>query len=113
MNRILFAAARGARIQFYARLGDEYKWVTTSRIPLDMPDTYIIHPSDLHLQYGPVSTALREAAEYGTGVGGVFKIPYGSFWLPYGGASDLAEATSLERPLFLLILSEALCDDGI
>ena len=110
MNRILFAAARGARlIANYTNTPQKYAWVTGWDHAID----YRIHPDDEALQYGPVATALRDAAEDGTGVGGVFSVPYGSFWLPYGGATDLAEATSLERSLFLLILSEALCDDGL
>ena len=60
MSRILFAAARGARIKLlYQRV-----WIPLTNISI-VPNThtYRIHPDDEHLQYGPISTALREMAE--------------------------------------------------
>ena len=61
MSRILFAAARGARIQVMYLS----KWIPLTHLSL-VPNSYAyrrIHPDDEHLQYGPISTALREMAE--------------------------------------------------
>jgi hypothetical protein len=71
---------------------------------------YRIHPDDEHLQYGPISTALRVF-----GMGGDD---------PYTLSSLLALdaylheklhpfTDSLENSLFLLILAEALADEGM
>ena len=59
MSRILFAAARGARIQvMYQRV-----WIPLTHISLEPnAHAYHIHPEDAHLEYGPISTLLREMA---------------------------------------------------
>jgi hypothetical protein len=61
MSRLLHAAARGARIQTNDRGG----WLDAAYIPTAdyKGDDFRIHPDDEHLQYGPISTALREMAE--------------------------------------------------
>ena len=84
MNRVTLAAVRGARIEMrYVRYavsglsGDREliygQWQPcTSAIPLhqDVTDDYgaeyRVHPDDEHLQYGSISTVLREWAEDGT-----------------------------------------------
>ena len=61
MSRILFAAARGARIEVMYLS----KWIPLTHLSL-VPNSYAyrrIHPDDEHLQYGPVSTALLKLAE--------------------------------------------------
>lgn len=63
MSRLLHAAARGARIE-----GEIYqsKWIPLTHISL-VPNLNVyrrIHPDDAHLQYGPISTALREMAAH-------------------------------------------------
>lgn len=69
MNRLLFAAARGARVQ--RRFFREAHFQNTIVVRLDNLDKaesdydYRIHPEDEHLQYGPISSALREFAENG------------------------------------------------
>ena len=61
MSRLLFAAARGARVQTWAGV---LGWRSTNLFgPWSCDDGDRIHPDDAHLQYGPVSTALREMAE--------------------------------------------------
>ena len=62
-TRIKFAFARGARLQF-RRLQDEKDWWYPSRTlsPDAVTVEYRIHPDDEHLQYGPVSSALRESS---------------------------------------------------
>ena len=108
MSRLLFAAARGARIQ--SRWVDGTQWQTTSQFMfVDGMRYYRIHPDDAHLQYGPISTALREVAEDDS-------------WNP---SEERALAIAVARqfqvyfgdepdyPLFYLILAEALADEGM
>ena len=107
MNRLLFAAARGARIEVKA-LG---RWTGSEFISLGEFTTYPyrIHPEDEHLQYGPISTALREVAI--TGNCEVADVPYcrveiereDGYW----------SGTREQRIVFLLILAEALADEGM
>jgi len=117
MSRLLFAAARKARIQAYdPRLG----WISSSHAPLELSnDTrpFRIHPDDLHLQYGPVSTALREAAEDIHHPLNCARWWWGNY-LPkdWAGTYSLApweRDSPLHRSLFLLILAEALADEGL
>ena len=63
MSRLLHAAARGAKMQTkWVDSGEQ--WQTTGQIVLvDDMRYYRIHPNDEHLQYGPISTALRMLAE--------------------------------------------------
>jgi len=57
--RISFAFARGARIQYFRRL----KWWDASYIHLNSEDTWRIHPTDENLQYGLLSSMLRNSAK--------------------------------------------------
>ena len=114
-DRLLHAAARGARIEEYFASVD--KWVDVDYLPLlhDITDEHRIHPDDLHLQYGPISTALREYVKTG-------KDPYTVTcsmamtallyecrpFCPFG---ILPEKEHLN--MFALILSEAIADEGI
>jgi len=93
MSRLLFAAARGARMQRSAASDWEYR----------------IHPDDAHLQYGPISTALREMAE---------DYSWNPSWehrVAHAAADDFAVKFHGEPdyPLFYLILAEALADSGL
>lgn len=96
MSRLLFAAARGARMQRSAASDWEYR----------------IHPDDAHLQYGPISTALREMAEDDA---------WRSTWewfLARAAADEFTEFFDSRQdepdyPLFYLILAEALADSGL
>ena len=108
MSRLLFAAARGARIQ--SRWVDGTQWQTTSQFMfVDGMRHYRIHPADEHLQYGPVSTALLKLAEDDS-------------WNPSEERSlALAVARQFQvyfgdepdYPLFYLFLAEALADEGM
>jgi hypothetical protein len=121
--RLLFAAARGARIQRQhfkdhpnyweaagiVRLGDHDK--------IDSDYAWRIHPDDAHLQYGPISTALHDKAidalagtEFDWDV-----LPYMDVCphIPEGEYWDWCDASELHRSLFLLILAEALADTGL
>jgi hypothetical protein len=114
MSRLLHAAARGARIdrRYYKFWG---LW-ESSRVVLvtdpDKTDTdydYRIHPDDEHLQYGPISTALREIAL--TGDGEDADTPYIRITLlKEDGCTD---STEEQFCVFLLILAEALADSGL
>lgn len=105
MSRILFAAARGARVQ-----GEICgKWMTTRGI---CPDVDRIHPEDEALQYGPISSALRRTAINGE----VFaaEIPYiVGYWDFTRDEAYTFIENRKHAALFLLILSEALADEGL
>lgn len=95
MSRLLHAAARGARI----------RWMNGSWQPVP----YYIQPDDAHLQYGPISTALREMAEY---------YSWNPSWehrVAHAAADDFAVKFHGEPdyPLYYLILAEALADEGL
>ena len=100
MSRLLHAAARGARV---AGLDKKYYW-TEAAVGVDH-----IHPDDAHLQYGPISTALRMLAEDDS-------------WNP---SEERSLAVAVARQfqvffddepdfeLFYLFLAEALADEGM
>ncbi len=71
---------------------------------------YRIHPDDAHLQYGPVSTELRSAAEHSLTFSPITDYIH-KIVLEIDG--DLATGGDLHRALFLLILSEALAEEGL
>jgi hypothetical protein len=108
MSRLLHAAARGAKIE--VRWYDSLQWQTTGQILfVDTMRHYRIHPDDEHLQYGPISTALRDVAL--TGDCGDYEIPYCRFVIE---KEDIySESTEDERSMFLLFLAEALADEGM
>ena len=114
MSRLLFAAARGARIQG-RWVDDTPQWHTVRKVYLveDLPYQRI-HPEDAHLGYGPISTALREMAEdpalwtskcwkwsIASSAAGEFNV-YLDAW-----------RCEPDYPLFYLILAEFLADEGM
>jgi hypothetical protein len=107
MSRLLHAAARGARIQA------DYQgvWSGVSGIHLGKtPHDYRIHPDDEHLQYGPISTALREMAVDDSWNPSTYRVlavaTANEFQSYFGGLRE-------NYPLFYLILAEALADEGM
>tara|TARA_R110000868_G_scaffold52833_2_gene166404 strand:- start:1409 stop:1723 length:315 start_codon:yes stop_codon:yes gene_type:complete len=104
MSRILFAAAREARIQVMYRRG----WIPAVAVRTDGMYKYRIHPDDAHLGYGPISTALRNDA---------LKLPpTDSDW--FSGLSlhtdgDLHSLTPNDLSMLLLLVAEALADEGM
>ncbi len=113
MSRLLHAAARGARIQSQwrdAHTPTYQEWQTNNQfVFIDTMRHYRIHPDDDHLQYGPISTALRDVAM--TGDCGDYEIPYCRFVIE---KEDIySESTEDERSMFLLFLAEALADEGM
>jgi len=108
MSRLLHAAARGAKIQ--VQWYDSLQWQASGQIVLvDTMRHYRIHPDDEHLQYGPISTALRDVAL--TGDCGDYEIPYCRFVIEK--EDSYSESTEDERSMFLLFLAEALADEGM
>jgi len=117
MSRLLFAAAREARIECQSQRYDTASsswvpsgvWTGVQNLNRKYRD-YRIHSDDEALQYGPISTALLEFAETGKQltphmVWGAVQDEVG---YDFSGYSD-----SLHRSLFLLILAEALADEGL
>lgn len=62
-QRLLVAASRGARVQY--RSHSNGVWSLAYNVNLLVADGWYrrIHPKDVHLQYGPVSTELRHRAD--------------------------------------------------
>ena len=109
MSRLLFAAARGARIQ---ALDKNLGAILSSHAPLELSNDkrpYRIHPDDSHLQYGPISTALREIAL--TGDYEDSTIPYFTFGIER--EDNYWSSTEDQRRVFCLILAEFLADEGM
>ena len=108
MSRIFFAAARGARIQDVA-LGicTDSKFVHLGEA---IGHLYRIHPDDEHLQYGPISTALREMAADDSWKPGSYRVlavaAANAFQVYLGGVRE-------DYPLFYLFLAEFLADEGM
>lgn len=111
MRRLLFAAARGARLQVMA--GNTWYGITQIYMPFRRDARSIrIHPDDLHLQYGPISSALRKMAINGDVYAA--EIPYiQGYWDFTREEAYTFIEQKTHRSLFLLILAEALADSGL
>lgn len=115
-NRLLMAAARGARVQEYSACLNA--WVEADFLPKlsDITDECRIHPDDEHLQYGPISTALREIAQSGKPphtIPGLMAETAFREELMFEYCASTGDGNQLTRSLFLLILAEALADEGL
>ena len=110
MSRILFAAARGARIECW--LLPQKKWIPAIavRVADGLHIDYRIHPNDAHLQYGPISTALREMAANVSWKRCSYRVlaiaAVNEFQFYLGGGRE-------DYPLFYLFLAEFLADEGM
>jgi len=107
-SRLLHAAARGARV--YTKLNDS-PWIKALAIVKPGAVAGLqqrIHPEDEHLQYGPISTALRNDA---------LGLPLESTcWfarLSIFTDGELHTMSPIERSIFLLLAAEALADEGM
>ena len=124
MSRLLHAAARGARVQMTDFDGG---WYAVNIVMNTSEDRYRIYPEDEHLQYGPISTALREFAdclpiEKKTATGlpiylcsavvGWYNLAETKFGMPRDSGPRACSAAD-HRSLFLFILAEALADEGL
>ena len=61
IQRLKFAWARGARIQMDRCLDSVPQWQDTNSPHFGNACNWRIHPDDAHLEYGPISSALRES----------------------------------------------------
>jgi len=112
INPILMAAARGARIQVLCDDWEEDRCVMVWDLQQPQQD-YRIHPDDMHLMYGPISSALREAST----------VPYieskqlphflSAIAIDYYAQPWVGYDSDLHRALFLLILAEELMYEGL
>lgn len=106
MSRLLFAAARGARIEAkYPNKKWQLVWAVRT---VDVFYAYRIHPDDAHLQYGPISTALRNHA---LGMPLTETCWFSKLLLHTDG--DLQTLPPFDRYVFLLFMAEALADEGM
>ena len=112
MSRLLHAAARGARIEWQTVYG---AWKVADDIDVTQSYPQRIHPADEHLQYGPISTALRERAGDSRPPREDFMYDVMAGIVPNHIEGDWAARYEnfLHRSLFLLILAEALADEGM
>ena len=109
MSRILFAAARGARIE--KPYPDPVVWVQTKFV-CTAGDLQRIHPDDAHLQYGPISTALRDMAEDD----GTWRtdLRWNIAHIVANEFNDYYDwQCEPDYPLFYLFLAEFLADEGM
>jgi hypothetical protein len=113
MSRLLFAAARGARIQTNDRGGClDAAYIPTADYK---GDDFRIHPDNAHLAYGPISTALLEMAKSSSRSKSddtywrmardyvMSDVNYFFYW----------SENDFDRSLLYLILAEALADSGL
>lgn len=116
MNQILLAAARGARIQELEKWRGGCSWGSLTSVYLyqltDDNINYRIHPDDEYYRFGPISTALREMAVV------IDRPAQDEYWRMARdyylvNAEGEWPDDELHRSLFLLFLSEALCDEGL
>lgn len=112
MSRLLFAAARGARIELHI---PDLMWRVTNQMPVTtVRKNYRIHPKDAHLQYGPISSELRELSKIPPMLIDQTGVIASVFISRHKNADELyMHADELHRSLFLLTLAEALADEGL
>lgn len=111
MSRLLFAAARGALIQI--QLGPNRGWINSMQITWHDDCVYRIHPDHLEYQYGPISTAYREAAESPPIFPDVTVGNVGSLVTPYSMLSYYKKLSPIGKQFYLLLFSEYLADEGL
>lgn len=113
MSRLLFAAARGARVQRLMQC--PHRWENYQLVaPLRASDVDRIHPDDEHLQYGPISTALRRNAEDPPRItDGLWPVEK-NYLNVYKYSDEMyVWADDLHKSLMLLLVAEALADEGL
>lgn len=115
INQLLMAAARGARVQRRDWNGGYWELAYLSHLPYAAtPYEYRIHPSDDHLRFGPVSAALREAAVEPPEKTEYFDPILRAYINRFKYSDEVYMwADTQTQALFLLLLSEALCDEGL
>lgn len=115
-SRLLFAAGRGARIEYNPVDDNDPVWIEPQYVDLhdlEAPD-YRTHPDDAHLEYGPISTALQVFA-----AGNTRRPKDDSFWriardyYIHAAGAQFYDLDDNSRAVFLLILAEVLADEGL
>ena len=85
-------------------------WIPAVVVRTDNIYKYRIHPADMHLAYGPISTALREMAADDSWKPGSYRVlavaAANAFQVYLGGVRE-------DYPLFYLFLAEFLADEGM
>lgn len=123
LTRLKFAYARGARIQvpkgavMWLSDPNSGPWTTVNMPFWSLSQKFRIHPDDAHLEYGPLSSSLREsvinyaheeqskliAAKYACGALGI------DAFMVFRSPADTIE----ELDMFLLFCAELLADEGL
>ena len=102
------AREAGARIQMMYQRG----WIPAVAVRTDDVYKYRIHPDDAHLQYGPISTALRDMAEDD----GTWRtdLRWNIAHIVANEFNDYYDwQCEPDYPLFYLFLAEYLADEGM
>jgi hypothetical protein len=107
MSRLLFAAARGARILYGSGR------LPTDLVSLEEDAVQFIHQDDEHLQYGTISTAYRAAAEHPPMWPDVFMDNVGYLITPSPMTSYYKKLSPIGKQFYLLLFSEYLADEGL
>jgi hypothetical protein len=121
MSRLLFAAARGARIEansclLHYRPTYQNWWRVTQKWSAMHESVIRIHPEDAHLAYGPISTDIRNMRSIDLHDEQMPILALGSACvcgLDGTWAKDWQTQTVNERATAMLILAEALADEGM
>ena len=111
-KRILFAVARGARAQ--VQLGPNRGWINSTQLTWHDDCVYRIHPDQLEYQYGPISTALRRTAEDPPRITDALWPVEKNYLNVYKYPDEMYMwADDLHKSLILLLVAEALADEGL
>ena len=113
MSRLLFAAARGARIQRKQEATNRTWWEDVP-IQWGLDDELRIHPDDAHRQHGPISSEFRTLAKAPpTMVEGCGAVAH-AYINKYKFSDEVyMSMPDLDQSLFLLLISEVLADEGL
>lgn len=112
LQRMKFAWARGARLQ--GRMGfDKTDWVLTGLVAVG--EDCRIHPDDEHLQYGPLSTALRNRVIYSEqdNPRDAYDAAAYSLWVSFCTGHREYSWPSVEYGWNMLFFAEFLADEGM
>ena len=110
MSRLLFAAARGARIQVSS--GKNVREPDSLWLKSSIP--YRIHPDDEHLQYGPFSSDLIRKAEKPSAYPDACAQWIGVLMMTHATVVEYGDLPDSDAKSFaLLFLAEYLADKGL
>jgi hypothetical protein len=115
LRRVKFAYARGARVE--VEIGGE--WCPSGI--MSESGRRRIHPDDAHLEYGPLSSAIRKRTVHIDEDGALTKDEWTAYWAGlsfagFGGGVFYLAVDSVARDeqlMHLLFIAEALADEGL